>query len=1479
MKKIIKKIIKSITVSFLLFLLCLFNGPAPVFATDSFTDSYTVSPDTYIGSSSSDYAVSGGQLKMQAPGGNVAWWKMDETSGISVTDSSVNGNSGTFSNPATGGAITYSGGYTIHTFTTSGTFTPSASMNVKALVVGGGGGGGSGANGNGAGAGGGGVQYSASLAVTAQAYTVTVGGGGAPGTGGGNNSGNNGNNSVFSTLTALGGGGGGGGNTNGVNGGCGGGGGGSGTNSRTGGTGSQGGNGGTNCVTANRYAGGGGGGAGNGGDATSTKSGDGGAGYNSSISGGSLNYAGGGGGGATAATVGAGTDGGGSGSTATATDGTANTGGGGGGGNTGGTGGSGIVIISYPTPSTVVDGEYSKARSFDGSSDYITGPYSFNYTSEPFTISMWINPNLTSNSVLFSNGSYNSSGYYTQFNSSGALFFITNQSGNHQTTSCATGTFTAGSWQHLAITRSGSSVKIYKNGSDVTDSAASHTDPSSTTQPFTLGTYGPSPSGWYYSGLIDDVRIYNYVRSASEITADINNYSYETSATVISNNLLTGKTGVDGIDEFVYNLSSLPGGTTATLWVGQDGSHWHSIQNGVDVQDGAGFTLSQGTNTIVIHPLLFSGSNFYYKVAFTGNGSATPVLDDITLNYTTAGTTTFNTSSWPSCAPLPGKDWTFSNDCFFPKTGQSSIYGNIDGVDNGNITVSKYKTLTVEGDQIIARNNGKGITVNGTIAINDVPINGTGGNVRDYSGNNNEGAAVGSTIVAGKYTNARYFASNSNYVACSDSDCGGTTSPKLDFDASTSFTYEGWFNSSTAQTSRGILGKKSTAAAATAGYTAVISATGIQIICRISDGTNQVSVNMGSGVLDGAWHHIACAIDRGAQTLTAYLDGVASSPTSISAVGSLDNSSDFRVGIFGGGTGGFVGSIDDIRIYRYARSSSQVTEDMNYAPNPTGNPMIAWWRFEDGGQIKETNLWSQDVDGDGWTQTLETQDKAQTNTPGTGWVRRKDTIGSIFGTSKDASTMTFTTNTNLSTWVNTGAGKTCAYAPSYNLTAFGTTSLPNGDTVTTATLSSAPAYSDCLTAGDNVLIINAQGTSSASTNTGNYELLKIYSINGTTVTFTTAKKKNYGSGANDSDMGTGAAQQKVVLQRIPQFQNVTINPSVIINTSTWNGTTGGIVAFQVSGTLTNNGTISASALGYLGGATTLNGESYSGTGAYSRGNDANLTPSPNNGGLTGAGGGGGKGRLDYPNQSKGGGGGGGGYGGGGGGGGGGAWCGTHVCHGTCTAGDGGTTGVGAGGGGGGSDNNGAQGVCGAGGTAPNDGSTATGGTNGVGGAHGSGTTSASGAGSSWGAGGGGGGGTYGATDLSKIFLGSGGGGGGLYGADSVGATGGIGGGVVMIFGNTITNAGSITSTGADGVNGPAGTASGNGGSGGGSGGSILIEGATVTLNSGSGSITANGGAKSTTGTGGGAGGVGRVAVGYVSISGTTTPTYTPITAP
>ena len=267
---------------------------------------------------------------------------------------------------ATGGTITYDGLYTIHTFTTSGTFTVTGSGNLDYLVIaGGGGGGGAGvAGGDGLGGGGAGAfRNGTGYAVSTQAYTITIGGAGAGGTAAAQ--GSSGGNSIFDTITSSGGGGGGG-RTNGaarlgVNGGSGGGGGTdvagvSGANA--GGTGGTGGNAGGSGehISGVSSGGGGGGGAGAvGANNAGGTAGGGGAGLSTSISGTSLFYAGGGGGGGNIANGAGGLGGGGAGAAPgnnNGVAGTANTGGGGGGaggtaGNTAGAGGSGIVIFRY----------------------------------------------------------------------------------------------------------------------------------------------------------------------------------------------------------------------------------------------------------------------------------------------------------------------------------------------------------------------------------------------------------------------------------------------------------------------------------------------------------------------------------------------------------------------------------------------------------------------------------------------------------------------------------------------------------------------------------------------------------------------------------------------------------------------------------------------------------------------------------------------------------------------------------------------------------------------------------------------------------------------------------------------------------------------------------------------------------------------------------------------------------------------------
>jgi len=258
---------------------------------------------------------------------------------------------------ATGGTVTYSGGYTIHTFTGNGSLGVSVGGDVEYLVVAGGGSGGARADNNGGGGGGGagGFRTGTGFAVTAQTYPITVGAGGAAAAPG-NNPGNKGSNSIFSTITSTGGGRGGAYSSD--DDGTGGSGGGAGRNGgfKTGSAGNEGGftpsegNSGGDAGNVSVAAGGGGAGA-VGANGGGTGAGAGGAGVASSISGSSVTYAGGGGGGADSignrgiGGAGGGGNGGYDGSGG-GTAGTANTGSGGGGG-TAGAGGSGIVIIRY----------------------------------------------------------------------------------------------------------------------------------------------------------------------------------------------------------------------------------------------------------------------------------------------------------------------------------------------------------------------------------------------------------------------------------------------------------------------------------------------------------------------------------------------------------------------------------------------------------------------------------------------------------------------------------------------------------------------------------------------------------------------------------------------------------------------------------------------------------------------------------------------------------------------------------------------------------------------------------------------------------------------------------------------------------------------------------------------------------------------------------------------------------------------------
>jgi prepilin-type N-terminal cleavage/methylation domain-containing protein len=173
--------------------------------------------------------------------------------------------------------------------------------------------------------------------------------------------------------------------------------------------------------------------------------------------------------------------------------------------------------------------------------------------------------------------------------------------------------------------------------------------------------------------------------------------------------------------------------------------------------------------------------------------------------------------------------------------------------------------------------------------------------------------------------------------------------------------------------------------------------------------------------------------------------------------------------------------------------------------------------------------------------------------------------------------ITVASNANINT-TNLASGRSCADggdAVNYSVTSL---------TSTSATLSASPS-AGCINSGDAALLINLQGTSSNNANVGNYEIVKVASVSGSTVNFSGAKTSYYGNGASDdSNIGTALTNQRVMLQRVPNYTNVTVNSGVVLSASAWNSVKGGVLAFRSNGNISINGSLSVSNLGFNGGA-------------------------------------------------------------------------------------------------------------------------------------------------------------------------------------------------------------------------------------------------------------------------------------------------------
>lgn len=574
------------------------------------------------------------------------------------------------------------------------------------------------------------------------------------------------------------------------------------------------------------------------------------------------------------------------------------------------------------------------AVSFDSTDDYVIKNPVSNFPTTEITAEFWIKTSDTGNKHPISYAS-----------SKGDNDFLLNDLGQGVLiggTTCSTGvTYNDGNWHHVGITwkSSNGSIKVYKDGAQ----AYSGTHQ----QGYSLGTGGSlvlaqdqdSVGGGFdpaqaFLGQLDDVRIYNYVRTGEQI---YNDYKTTQGTLVGDTKFVDGKIGkalqFDGTGDYVDCGNNIIAGSEQT-W-----SAWVKRNSAV-----AGFILDQRESNIGYQPLYINaGGDIQFYSSSTANGD---YFD-----------TNISTEEWAHIALVLGSSVVKcyvngryisekSDNCYNFGTKELTVgirhsldSGTFDGLID-NVRIYNYARTS---DQIMqdyaqgasrlgGQNAGEKDPWSGNLPVAHWKMDeNTGVRAYDASGNGNNGTVSGAAWTQGKNGPALTFDGTNDYV-----DCGNGSSLNI----SNAITIEAWIKPVGAGvgTYSGILGR-----GLSNSWGIFSDKTPGALYFRLynNSGTYQ-QVSKDNVFTLGNWIHVVAVYDGA--LLKTYANG--NFLNSISQTGTIQTTENvLQIGDITDRDYPFNGLIDDVRIYNYVRTPAQIAWDYNH-----GKP-VAHYRFDEGSGI------------------------------------------------------------------------------------------------------------------------------------------------------------------------------------------------------------------------------------------------------------------------------------------------------------------------------------------------------------------------------------------------------------------------------------------------------------------------------------------------------------------------------------------------
>lgn len=640
---------------------------------------------------------------------------------------------------------------------------------------------------------------------------------------------------------------------------------------------------------------------------------------------------------------------------------------------------------------TWITGKSGTALSFDGIDDYIDADNVNVAKSSQGSLSFWIKPTsfTAGGYTIFHIYENDITDYLRSYvYSDGTIDLVIEDNDVVQVGLRSTTPLAAGVWTHVSWVQDGAGIKLYLNGAPtVVTGTNSGSWWTSHLNSFFTKIGGPADPWGAFNGSLDNIRLYNYARTPDEVLAD---YNDGVAAHLGGNNQDLNKDLIgywdmeEGSGQTVYDKSGngnnglfgISSSVEASDPVFGEGHDTHGkigiglVCDGIDdrVDLGTTTSLDMGTNDRTYN-IWFKNNGAFVSpnrtILYSGAGSGTPASAGIWMafNGTSSilihfadGTTTRVAKTFSTGRSVFDNEW-HNLTVIYDRDAGAYVY--VDGVISPTSALDITTQQGYVDDKYAQRFCGvsgyafKGIVdeariYNRVLSVDEIrqlynqkkPVlemkfdEGAGTITYDESFNRNTGTINSATWTQGKFGNALQFDGNASVV-----NAGKNSS----LDTGNVFTYSTWVKFDSLDYVNGtgnvygLSGKGNPdQVASNAGWWIAYdnrnNSKSFKYICfGNSAGGYAGGGNNFNGYeyvfSPGIFYHLAVTIDSVA-VARLYINGQQLGlPKTFYNLVLSDSSSDLLIGF--NGAAHFNGTLDDIRVYQYARTASEVLTDYN----------------------------------------------------------------------------------------------------------------------------------------------------------------------------------------------------------------------------------------------------------------------------------------------------------------------------------------------------------------------------------------------------------------------------------------------------------------------------------------------------------------------------------------------------------------------